>query len=177
MAEKIKRTHAERDALLSKVFDSTLQTKDIEITEAGTMEITPDEGFFALKKVNLNVNVQGGGGESSIEYLDLRNVTTMIGGQIPLKALIGMMGYSCKFVNPNDSVVTLLGAPSLYTSFSISQIHTLEVYEVEIDFNGIYGANQDSGFLTYKDILLSFEVTEEELAAIPRITKEEFYAM
>ena len=63
MAEKIKRTHAERDALLSKVFDSTLQTKDIEITEAGTTEITPDEGFFALKKVNLNVNVQGGWGK------------------------------------------------------------------------------------------------------------------
>ena len=70
MAEKIKRTHAERDALLSKVFDAQLQTKDVEVTQSGTIKITADDDYLALKEVNLNVNVQGGGG-SSWRYFDI----------------------------------------------------------------------------------------------------------
>ena len=65
MAYNTKHTAEQIDALLGEVFDSTLQEKTIEITQSGTTEITADEDFLALKKVNLNVNVQGGSGGGS----------------------------------------------------------------------------------------------------------------
>lgn len=118
-----------------------------------------------------------GGGESSIEYLDVRNVTTLVGGAIPLRALLGSMGYAIKFKNPNNDSTTLLSCAALYTSFPTSQIPTLEYYEVEIDFSGIYGGNSNEGIRTNYDAILSFGVTKEQLDSIPRITKEQFYSL
>lgn len=53
-----KYTASEIDAKLSQVFESQLQTKDVELSESA--EITADEGYLALKQVN--VTVKGGGG-------------------------------------------------------------------------------------------------------------------
>ena len=39
------------------------QEKTVEITESGTVEVLPDEGYL-LSKVTANVNVSGGGGDS-----------------------------------------------------------------------------------------------------------------
>lgn len=52
---------------LTQVFDSTLQTKEIELTSNGTTELTADAGFLGLKSVSVNVNVnvpQEGGGDA-----------------------------------------------------------------------------------------------------------------
>ena len=156
MAEKIKRTHAERDALLSKVFDSTLQTKDIEITEAGTTEITPDEGFFALKKVNLNVNVQGGGGDN-LEYLDITSVTDGKGRIILYSTLaktpIGIM--------PSAGLIEMalnMGFENIVNALNyIAMSPTLEV--------------------TLNGQLQTISSCIEGYDSIPRLTKEEFYAL
>ena len=58
-----KYTRAQIEEKLDTVFDSVLQTKDVEVT--GDMEITPDDGFLGLKKVN--VTAKGGGGENTLE--------------------------------------------------------------------------------------------------------------
>lgn len=60
---KIKHTGEQVDRLLKDVFDSTLQTKDIDVTENGVIEVTPDEGYLGLAKVNVNVEVPTEGGE------------------------------------------------------------------------------------------------------------------
>lgn len=157
MAEKIKRTHAERDALLSKVFDSTLQTKDIEITEAGTMEIVADADFFALKKVNVNVNVQGGsggegGGEDSLVYYDVtkfekRDYNTLISigpalmktengiyGGIHFGALVdfttGITAIAMSKVAYQDSAGTLYTADAL-SDMGVAQLGFVEITKEE----------------------------------------------
>lgn len=51
-------TGAGVDATLDGLFIDALQTKDVELSESA--EITPDDGYLGLKKVN--VSVKGGGG-------------------------------------------------------------------------------------------------------------------
>lgn len=160
MAEKIKRTHAERDALLSKVFDSTLQTKDIEITEAGTMEITPDEGFFALKKVNLNVNVQGGGG-NNLEYLDVSGLDEEYYDFVIEVATLAKKKY---YILPTAFVNTLGGDNEKIIAVAVD--FTQECYIAEISSNT----------LQLSQIIDALGITDI-FSSLPRLTKEEFYAM
>lgn len=160
MAEKIKRTHAERDALLSKVFDSTLQTKDIEITEAGTMEITPDEGYFALKRVNLNVNVQGGsggegGGESEqIMYYGKNQTDGGVSGLVVYAELV-------KIENNILPVGTLL---MKYNSMDVIA-QQADAVAINMSKRIVYNG-QDT---TFAAILTGFPPST--------ITKEQFYAL
>lgn len=62
------RTGAEVDGKLTEVFESTLQSKCVDVSADTT--ITADEGFLGLKSVD--VKVQGGGGSaSSWRYFDI----------------------------------------------------------------------------------------------------------
>jgi hypothetical protein len=170
MAEKIKRTHAERDALLSKVFDSTLQTKDIEITEAGTTEITPDEGFFALKKVNLNVNVQGGGG-SSFRYLDVTKFSkTLLTSALPYVSTL---------------VVKLGDISAVVTTFELSDIDSsAEIVAISINMQTkVRNEITELVTMSYDEMLNRVvggkTIWEQMFIAngAVEITKEEFYAL
>lgn len=161
MAEKITRTHEERDALLSKVFDSTLQTKDIEITQAGTMEITPDEGYFALKKVNLNVNVQGGGGDSNIEYLD---VSGLDGESYNFAIQVATLAKKRHYILPSGLTNVLGGDNEKITAISVD--FTQECYIDEISFDTIQ----------LGQVIDTFGLTDI-FSSLPRLTKEEFYAL
>ena len=44
------------------------QSKVVDITENGSVDIVPDAGYTGLAKVTANVNVSGGGGELEGEY-------------------------------------------------------------------------------------------------------------
>lgn len=154
--------------------DLCLSVADAIREKKGTSElINPQD--FAKEIASIEGGGSGEGGGSTIEYLDLRNVTTLIGGQIPLKALVASLAYTVKIKNPNNGLITLLGAPALYSSFSSSVIPTLDFYEVEVNFKGIYGGNINDGIKTYHDTISQMGVTQEQLDSIPRITKEQFY--
>lgn len=169
MAEKIKRTHAERDALLSKVFDSTLQTKDIEITEAGTMEITPDEGFFALKKVNLNVNVQGGGGteggENTYEYIKLTKPEGWVGDDFDGSVVTPLLMSVAVLVK-----IEFDGSKAIMVPY-VSGLQRLVPIAMAYDPNMLVQAGE-MGFMKASEIFKMYGIPE-----LPRITKEEFYAL
>lgn len=57
----------------AELIQTPTQEKEIDITENGTTEVTPDEGF-ALSKVTVNANIEsggsGGGAELNIAYGD-----------------------------------------------------------------------------------------------------------
>ena len=177
MAEKIKRTHAERDALLSKVFDSTLQTKDIEITEAGTMEITPDEGYFALKKVNLNVNVQGGGGNEDWEYYD---VSSTLGqpDNADISLFAAYLSGLAKMVDYRNNVITTKKVGPILYAFTSSDYD----FYSQIAINMAMTCVDSTGTRTLREAIAQNANSElaaaySAISAFPRITKEEFYAM
>jgi hypothetical protein len=136
-----------------------------------------DDKTYIIKRGTSGGTPDTPSGESDIEYLDLRNVTTLIGGAIPLKSLLGSMGYVTKFQNPNNDLTTILNSASLYSSLSSQQIATLDFYGVEIDFSSIFGGNANDGIKTILDVLLEYGITAEQLDAIPRITKEQFYSL
>ena len=150
-----KHTQEESDALLKQVFDSTLQEKTIEITESGTTEITADADFLALKKVNLNVNVQGGGG--SVEYFDINREDKLM-----YLEMLGLVGYMVKYPTKIQSVALCFAfGETLNDSIAIS-IDTSEM----MDWQG-----------TRYTIANWLAIMGVDLSIFPRLTKEEFYAI
>lgn len=146
------------------------------------MEIAPDEGFFALKKVNLNVNVQGGGGESSIEYLDVSGID--IHYEIPMS-----LGALSKFTQTqhNSNELAYKGIADAFTMArhsgydGVIKITALAMSTgiLDLPIKVIYpstGKVTDEGVA--KDVLdagLGGIITQ--ILNCPRITKEEFYAL
>lgn len=167
MAEKTTRTHAERDALLSKVFDSTLQTKDIEITEAGTMEITPDEGYFALKKVNLNVNVQGGNGDGGMVYLDASEMGIDIITNPEMAQQV--MNYF-PYIKVEQSVKKIVGNGAFVVGNLNSDDEKAAIVAFAYDESVVMVAGNNKMNVGEFLALSSFP-------QLPRLTKEEFYAL
>ena len=51
--------------LVVEVAEQNLQTKEVIVSESGTIEITPDSGYDGLSKIILSVNVAGGGSGDS----------------------------------------------------------------------------------------------------------------
>ena len=157
MAYNTKHTAEQIDALLGEVFDSTLQEKTIEITQSGTTEIVADADFLALKKVNLNVNVQGGGG--SVEYLDVSGLDDDIKLELSLLCCIA------KSKSGNSWYITSPLAYYLYNAKPVALgFNTAEALYLE----GVVGT--------------AFEFFEmmgikELIDSLPRLTKEEFYAL
>lgn len=165
MEYKSKYTASEIDAKLSQVFDSTLQTKEVEVSEDTT--IKADEGFLGLKEVS--VKVSGGGSASSVEYLDLTGLATL---QLSYYAT-SSYELHLKMTIQGQEIATVGPAAQL-----VSQGSSASSIYAKIDFDApfimVQGTMRQD--MKVRDYILS-KVSESELAAIPRITEEEFYAL
>lgn len=147
----------------SDEYVETNQDKTVDVTENGTIEVTPDEGFTGLGKVTVNTNVESGGG-SNWRYFDRtkKEPTNEVGVQLALFTLFKQIGV----IMPMSYAVAINGR---------------EFYEqatcIAIDLNmpfRVSGAPISTlgEFLTLNDmdldtIVASFNYTE--------ITEEEFY--
>ena len=65
MVYKSKFTGAEIENKLGVVFKSHLEDKEINVTENGTIEIVPSEGYLGMSKVSVNTEIGGGGSASA----------------------------------------------------------------------------------------------------------------
>lgn len=65
MAYTSKYKGSEIESKLDQVFQSKLQEKTVEIADNGVTEVSADEGYLALSKVSVNVNVPSSGGGSN----------------------------------------------------------------------------------------------------------------
>jgi hypothetical protein len=138
--------------------DMPLQSKVVDITENGTTEVLPDSGM-ALSKVTVNVEVSGGGTENSIEYLDVSSLKDNI------KEHLILCSRSVKSI----SKMRFFAAPFLLEGGKAD-----DVLSIEIDMAAIYLA-MSYYTATVKEWLLD-KFTQQELEAIPRLTKEQFYS-
>lgn len=151
-----------------EVTEIKAQSKEIEVTANGTTVVEPDAGFAYLNKVSVKTNVeQSGGSASTMEYLDLTGLQTMQLSYISTCA----QELSLRMTMQGQEVATLGPAAQL-----ISQASAASKICAKIDFDApiimiMGGTRQDS---TIRDYLVS---KVAELASIPRITKEEFYAL
>lgn len=153
-----------------EVTEIKSQSKDVEITANGKVDVAPDAGYAYLSKVSVNVNVPQSGG-SNIEYLDISNTSGALRAGLVQNALYiraTIPDYGAEMVGSSAYFVTSMLEGVIENTSA-----------VVIDFSHkicmkMSGSIQE---LTILQQILQNHVTQEEIDAIPRITEEEFYTL
>ena len=148
------------------------QDKVIDITENGTTEVVADGGFTGLGKVTINTEVSGGGeSASTIEYLDVTNVS---------ESWLSIMLMMSLFVKQQVT----LGGVTMNTVLPTLQSQSMKgdmlgVTQIAIDFKATIALSGDGleNIKTVADFIILSGSTQEQLDVIPRITKEQFYTL
>ena len=155
-----------------EVTEIKSQSKVVEITNNGTTEVIPDSGFAYLSKVNVKTNVptSGEGGGSGVEYF-------VYDGSNMAATMLSMFSIYTKVSASRDggAPFILVGPTYLIKATSPSAIQKTEI-AFSVDLNArINAESSPETMFTIKEYVLSLSVTEEDIAAITRITEEEFY--
>lgn len=169
-----------------EITELKYQEKSVEVTANGNTEVIPDAGFAGLTKVNVSVNVPqsggsgSGGGNSSIEYLDVSSPSPIREAVIGFANLMKTEDTNINY--PGSS--SILNIPTGITPIgNLFQSITGLGYEgytavlnsikaVSIDFSTPIIMGENNPIITIKQV---FSEAEEMLDAIPRLTEEEFY--
>lgn len=160
-----------------EVAEIKSQSKEVEVTANGTMDITPDAGFSYLNSVKVKTNVaQSGGGSgsaSSFEYLDVSGLENESYFPSLIQASIYMKG---KISSGQMKGIEITGVNM--SMFAMMSSKITDINSVCIDFTSIISQKMGGEVYTttVEDVLVSGgSVTKEQLNAIPRITESEFY--
>lgn len=155
-----------------EVTEIKSQSKEVEVTANGTMDIIPDAGFSYLSAVKVKTNVPkgegGSGGGSNIRYYRADD------GSVSNEYLTVLALFACAKKGKADANC-FVGPIGLIDT--MSQIPNFVIIGIGVDFNAktamymngtygetnIYGQFADMGY------------TKEQIDAIPTITEEEFY--
>lgn len=132
------------------------QDKTVDVSENGTIEVTPDEGFTGLGKVTVNTNVESGG--SKYVYYDLRNASPDAKGIFLLYCalMVRFDGADMYTIPP-----LLVGSEGLDDAFIKKTLAAMTDLDLEIDFG--------EGLMKVRDVMSMGGLT------FPEITKEQFY--
>jgi len=146
-----------------EVTEIKSQSKVVEVTSNGTTAVTPDAGYSYLSKVDVKTNVATEGGGSAMEYLDLTGEATQGYAVVTIFSFLAVVSGGVRYVV----------APTSYLILNELINNTTLPKYVAIDFS----AKVDMGGIkSVRDVLLEMGASADALAAIPRITKEEFYS-
>ena len=147
-----------------EVTEIKSQSKDVEITANGKVDVAPDAGYAYLSKVSVNVNVpQSGGGESgggTMTYYRTKDADFLM----PLMAVFGKFQHEgTAFIGPMPLVEILQKQhPDV----------AVEAFGVLLDETVIVTSNGETHILTCREYL---EQQGINVDSTPTITKEEFY--
>lgn len=132
--------------------------------EAGVWVNTTD-GNIKIEKDGKWVDDGGSssGEASTIEYLDLRGQSLGL-----INAVMAFAIQAKATISPDELRITYM--------YTASDVTFDNIVECSIDFNG-YVYNKQVGLKNVCDFLSMANITQEQLDAIPRITKEEFYSL
>lgn len=110
--------------------------------------------------------------ESTMEYLDVSEVDFVNNGTKEGNLLMYSFMVKCNHTMLGDNAIVPIG--QLYIA---GTSNVTFVYALAFDFSAkcIVSSNIKTVNVTFKEVLIQTGWTEEELIAIPRITKEEFY--
>lgn len=150
-----------------EVTEIKSQDKSVEVTSNGTIDVTPDAGFAYLNSVKVKTNVaqsgEGGGSASAVEYLDMS-------GAGLVESAVAAFSWLGK-ASLEDAVII---APTiLLKDEGFIGVGKFPI-AVAIDFSANIVVGEP---MTIKDLLILQGVTSDQLAALPRITEEEFYTL
>lgn len=147
-----------------EVTEIKTQSKEIEITSNGITNITPDSGFAYLDRVSVKTNVptsgEGGGSASTMEYWDMRGLDADFSGHCD------NLAYLMKVRSVDDVLIMPKGYQMAYN----------QLLAIAIDVEAVLFCAQGMSFNAIQFLHESGH-TADQIAAIPRITEEEFYRM
>jgi hypothetical protein len=148
-----------------EVTEIKSQSKEVEVTSNGTMDITPDAGFSYLNSVKVKTNVaqSGEGGASTMEYLDLRGEATAAHGAVSVFSLLAVADGGVRYIVAPTSYLILNG---IINETSLPRCVAID-FSAKVDLGGIKSV---------REAILEMSVSADALASLPRLTKEEFYS-
>ena len=149
-----------------EVTEIKSQSKVVEITNNGTTEVIPDSGFAYLSKVNIKTNVPQsgeGGGEGGSGDCDLKmTYVADPDNQLPT-TITGNAALIKLSLDSGTQTAVLPYGIAMALSSRISAIHAYAIP---------FGLKQQADGTTIQEGLY---LSDEDIAALPRITEEEFY--
>jgi hypothetical protein len=144
-----------------EVTEIKSQSKEVEVTSNGTLEVTPDVGFAYLNSVKVKTNVAqsggGGGSASSVEYWDVSN-----NAEFAKKAKT--VAYLLKVESSGECSIQTQGVNTSYNT----------LLAISVDTKKPLFAMSGMAF-TAIEFLIGNGVSETIISSIPRITEAEFY--
>ena len=153
-----------------EVTEIKSQSKEVEITANGKVDVAPDAGYAYLSKVSVNVNVpqSGGGseeGSANYEYLDMSTDPSHV-GILEVAALFVSVAKIAK----NGEIE--VSSPMM--AALAGNIQASSVIAVCVDKN--IKAGIDGQLFTIDGVFNSIGATAKDFYdSIPRLTEEEFY--
>ena len=148
---------------LNKIFD--VKTREARRRILDKFDISKEDKNEVLNKIGEG---GGSGGNSSIEYLDVSGMDELIRG-----AISSLAAYLIR-INLEGNINIIPAAMVALLGFDISTSGNIIKY-ISTNLNDVVVNDADAKTITYLLTMNGF--TQEQLDAIPRITKEEFYSL
>lgn len=149
------------DKSLDGLFVDALQTKEVELSESA--EITPDEGFLGLKKVN--VTVKGGANKEGLKFYDVSSL--MASGPSIKWAPILQSGMMVKVSLPEIDTVMVFPALGM---LELGVDYVKNITAIATD------PTQRVISITTGDMKIA-DILSEVAGDITEITEEQFYTI
>ena len=154
---------------MGKYLKNFNTTEEYEAFREGDQYLVPNVSFIENTASVINdswyVPQSGGSGEGDSDTMEY-----VLGDAMALNSALMAVAPSVKFSLENGSLCIMP-----YTLASSLGVKNITVIAYKIDFKEIIVAA--GNVVTVVDFLASEGVTEADIAALPRITKEEFYSL
>ena len=147
---------------LNKIFD--VQSREARRDILDKFDLTAEDKNKVLNKID-----SGGSGEgSSIEYLDVSGLDGLVRG-----AISSLAAYLIR-INIEGNINIIPAAMVELLGFDIATSGNIIKY-ISTNLNDVVVNDADTKTISYLLTMNGF--TQEQLDAIPRITKEQFYSL
>lgn len=157
-----------------EITEIKAQSKEIEVTANGTTEVTPDAGFAYLSAVKVKTNVptsgEGGGSgeESNMEYILYGKGTS---------AIVATYAQYMKIYSSAAGIKAIMPANAMSLETMSSMQAEMTAFGIDLNDKVIMQQVGTTVEMTLMQTLAQNGISAEDIAALPHITKEEFYTL
>ena len=136
----------------------------------GTSDLINPQDFSA-EIANIEGGGSGGGG-SSIEYLDVSGIDESMADVVEMLFIFSSV---VRVIQKETQLHKII--PPLILNMSGEGEFKILYFAINFDLMYLGTLSDDEILISAKDVLIRMGITQEQLDAIPRLTKEQFYSL